>query len=587
MMTTIRKTGLAAAALMLAQVSFASGLAIQSKYVDAETGQTVKANAQVNLSTALNQKSDYFQTPEMRKTMTVVKLAEGIKIALSDFENSCNDIVRPEAPTPDPLPVPMPHPPLIPFQPVQTRRHVPPISHPPQTEIPETKFTEKCQKEKLNAINTFMSTLTHVEIQLNMIEAHNLSLIGSTGPNAFKNAQERKLREHLDRGQKLVKLMKDVKPGSGFGWCGPGRICAIPAMTRTISSTALESTGFSITSGGAQDARKYRDLVDAGQIPKSSDFQAYGLMNEFQLGLAFDCDSKFCMKPAVAYDAKKNSIYVQVGMGTNLDLDSFERQPANIGLLIDISGSMTAEDNTSKARIEWAKDAVKATLDNLVSGLDYVSITTFTTAAQQIWPIQGETPRPITDADKKMILQKVQALQAGGSTNLNDGLNISYGLLADVRKQLSTQASSYNHRLIAITDANLNQDPDEGGAVQQAEIMSETQNIDLTVIGVGMNFFQDFVERLTTMRGGNYIFAQNGQDMVEYFKGFDTLVTSFAYDFVANLDYDNSLVELVKVHGAPEQAAGLTSNDLVSIKTLFLASSEQGGGARVFEFKLK
>ena len=294
------------------------------------------------------------------------------------------------------------------------------------------------------------------------------------------------------------------------------------------------------------------------------------------------------MKPAISYNPETRSLFVQAGFGTNVSPETFERKPINAGILIDISGSMGAEDNTSKSRLEWAKEAVLATLDNLVEGQDYLTITTFTNDAEQIWPVAGSNPRPVSAQDKKDIKKLIASIETQGSTNLNEGLNLSYKLLAGVQKKLGSKKSDkFNHRLITITDANLNVDPDEGGAVAQAEIMSETRGIDLTVVGVGLNFFQKFVDKLTTMRGGNYIFAQNGQDMVEYFDAFDTLVTSFAYDFVANLEFDESELEFVKAHGVPDTAAGDAIDTLVNIKTLFLTSSKNGGGARVLEFKVK
>ena len=568
-------------ALVTSQAVAGSGIKFDFRYVDATSLSIVNGNAEAVLPADLtNNRQPYYGSPTMEKTVGVVKLAEGIRVSLNEFAATCNDLKadpnsqdqdgargRPNGPV-DSLP---------PCSEIQPRGRpivvgVPPV-RPACREVAEPEFKAECKSAK--------------NLVANKLEQSVKSAAAVLLKPSFDS--DGKIKIQIDRLHKLVKLMREAKPRRNIWLEGLARTAS--AGTRTLG----------VTTGGAQDARKFRDLIDgkegseeeggqSGSVPAPDDFQAYGYINEFDLSLPVSCEANepLCARPTIAYIPETKKLYIQAGLATNVEEGSFKRRPINVGVSIDISGSMEDKDNTSKNRLEWAKDAVNATLGNLIDGQDYITVSTFESTAKQIWPIEGQEPRPINAADRRQITRLVGALKTAGSTALNAGLELGYKLLADAKAKIPAATSNnrrYEHRLIMITDANLNIDKDQSRAVVIAQRHARNSQLNLSVIGVGLNFYQAFVNQLTQLQGGNYIFAQNGQDMIEYFKQFDTLVNPLAYDFKADLTFETQKYKLVRIHGIPEVSSEKPLDSVIGIETLFLVrTKEKGGGAVVVEF---
>ncbi len=562
-------------ALALASVANAeSGFSLSYKYEDGATNQIIKNSVEVQIPSL---SESFIEVPKMKKTLAVIKLTEAISTSLIDFQKTCDDIKEQNTQNDNEE------------NSSQEKKSNTSIIQPPVT-IPtpirptpgpgqDPEFTDACLAEKVAVADALEAAVKDFENEIPKIENDLMTSFVEAGMNASKAqkaATDLKMNDAVELNLKLVGLMREAKPQQVF---------AMLEMARSFSPK------LAITTGGAQDARKFRDTINNEEVPKPNDFVAYGYINEFDLAVEVNCDEVVCSQPKVAYDADAKKIYVQAGLGTNVTEDNFARRPLNMGILIDISGSMSATDNTDKTRLEWAKEAVRRTLENLVVGQDFLTISTFTNDAKQVWPAEGAELAPITQEDKEQIKEMLRTIETSGSTNLRAGLTLSYDNLKAAQKTMRSDKENYEHRVVMVTDANLNYgDTDESGAVVEVDKMSRTRGINTTVIGVGLNFFQDFVNNITMVRGGNYIFAQNGQDMVEYFDQFDTLVTPAAYDFVADFEIDETKYKFVKAHGVPEEikAEGDTSkptDNVIDISTLFFVRTKtSGGGARVLEF---
>ncbi|MGE4132652.1 MAG: VWA domain-containing protein [Bdellovibrionales bacterium] len=530
--------GLVASPVFAAQ----SGIDLRWSYENAFTGQKVKGHREVELKDS---------SQAMQKSILVVKMSSTITAALADYKATCNDVEKGEDVKPDPRIAPEPG--RIPVMPGP----VPPRG--------EQEFTAKCKAEKVKVADT--------------LEKEQIALTkAATRLPKMAALESRKLEKNLEYLGKLAKLIRDAKPSI---WGGRG----MPRFALEAAAPTMR-----ITTGGAQDAQKFRDMVDSKEIPTPADYQAYGLINEFDLYIAGEsCDQLLCVSPVVSIDKAAKKLYMQANMGTNMEVDKFERPPINLAIALDVSGSMSSPDNTKKSRLDWAKDAVRETLRNLVPGQDHFTLVYFSDEARVIWPVQDEA-RAITVEDKQEILNILDGLKTLGSTNLRAGLDLAYEQVGKSKKAIEKFGHpSFENRVIMITDANLNYgDTDESSAVIEVEKQSRTRGINLTTIGVGMNFFADFINKLSILRGSNYIFAQDGERMLEYFQQFPTLVTPVAYDFVAEVSVDSAKAKLVRVHGVPEVKAEKAKDDLFSISTLFFAAPKtKGGGARILEFDLK
>ena len=327
-----------------------------------------------------------------------------------------------------------------------------------------------------------------------------------------------------------------------------------------------------VTAGGSKDFEFFRTLVKGGHVPRVANLWMEGLLSEFKLSFsAPKCEELLCMNPATLVDHSENKLYVQLSMKSGVTEKTFSRKPLNLSVVLDISGSMDANDDTHQSRLEWAKQAIRMTLDNL-KPQDLVSIVIFDDKAETIVPT-----RPPKDIEA--IWSVVKSLRTRGSTDVYSGLKLGFDQVASGLKL----GSKYEHRVILITDANLNTGETRVGAVEAMTKHYADHGIGLTAIGLGYDFRDDLSRAISRLRGGNSLYVQSGTKLLDFFKRFDYLVTPVAYDFKASVTMGDSRYRLRRAYGIPTKE-GETRTEVIDISTLFFAGSGSGGGALVLEY---
>ncbi|MDI3289446.1 VWA domain-containing protein [Polyangium sp. 15x6] len=331
--------------------------------------------------------------------------------------------------------------------------------------------------------------------------------------------------------------------------------------------------GLALGGGGAQGFGYFRKLVRDGSVPKADVLTVEGFLREFSLPLtrAEACPSLVCVDPAVAVDSENRKLYVQLGMSSAMTAEAFRRDPLNLAVVLDVSGSMGATDGTEKSRLEWAKDALIRTIEEL-DERDMLSIVLFETNSEIL-------VRPAPVRDKQALIAKVRALQTRGSTNLEAGLRDGFSLVRENVDRLP----GYEHRVILISDAGLNTGVTDTASLQRLVTEQASRRIGLTALGLGENFHQSVIHAITNSRGGNYLFVQSGKDMLQYFQAFDYLVTPVAYDFNVGAFVQGLGVELVRTYGVTTEAGAEPTRNLIDLKTLFFT---EAGGAILLEYAL-
>jgi len=375
--------------------------------------------------------------------------------------------------------------------------------------------------------------------------------------------------ETMDVLRKLSASMAEAKePVGGFEVSRP-----LYAMAPMAGGAPAAGPGLSVTGGGAQGYGYFRKLVMDGQVPKADILTVEGFLREFDLSLVGGrCEMLVCVEPAVAVDPDKKRMYVQIGMSSSVTREAFHRRPLNLSVVLDISGSMSATDETEKSRIEWAKDALIETINELDEEKDLISIVVFNTTSKVLI-------RPTRAQDKARLIEQVKGLEAGGSTNLEAGLRDGFEEVSENRDRLE----GYEHRVILISDAGLNTGVTEESALLKLVTDYASEGIGLTALGLGENFNQDFIHAIANSRGGNYMFVHSGQDMMRYFAAFDYLVTPVAYDFKARLDFVGLTPKLVAAYGVATENGAQPAREIIDLETLFFS---EAGGAILLEYEL-
>lgn len=326
-----------------------------------------------------------------------------------------------------------------------------------------------------------------------------------------------------------------------------------------------------VTTGGQQDIASARKTIEEGGIPEPASITVEGFLSEHSIPIDAPADAGLLYATAAVawnrdFDAFTPLVTVQVGFGTTVDSDTFERSSLNLALVIDRSGSMADPVDVRSGATRL--DAVKIAVDRLLSqltGLDRVSVVTFNTRART----RLEYAAGNDIAAIKTALEEVEAM---GGTDLAAGIRRGYDIVAEHSDTIRSD------RVIIFTDALLTasnqQQVDEFlGVIEQRA----GDGIGATVFGVGVDFGHDVAFAISQVRGGNYFFLSDFDRIVSVFdEDFEFLVTPVAFDVALAISVPFEF-DVDNVYGIPVTEP-LTHALELSIPTLFL-SSREGGGA--------
>jgi len=177
-----------------------------------------------------------------------------------------------------------------------------------------------------------------------------------------------------------------------------------------------------------------------------------------------------------------------------------EEEPTrHIALCIDSSGSMYEEGNMDRARggAEW--------VFGLLNDDDYVSIVAFDTEVDVVL----EATR-WGDITRDEAVERVQEIQAGGGTDMYEGLSAAADTLADLPSDDTTA-----RRVLLLSDGKDNtHDPPEFETLAR-EIDSE--GIRIKSAGIGEDYRSETIRKLGSVARGDWTHLQASGDIEQFF----------------------------------------------------------------------
>ena len=160
--------------------------------------------------------------------------------------------------------------------------------------------------------------------------------------------------------------------------------------------------------------------------------------------------------------------------------------PRNLVFLLDVSGSMNSPD-----KLPLLKSGLKLLVDTLRPE-DTVSIVVYAGAT-------GMVLEPTSGEQREKIIQSLEGLSAGGSTNGGAGIELAYQLAAE-----NYQKDAIN-RVILATDGDFNVGVASRGELKRLIEEKRETGIFLTVLGFGTGNLKDSsMEQLADAGNGNY-----------------------------------------------------------------------------------
>ncbi len=309
--------------------------------------------------------------------------------------------------------------------------------------------------------------------------------------------------------------------GMGFG-SGHGRLSlgvATPQLN-TESYARVDESGFVRTETDTRstfsidvDTASYslvrRHLSD-GHLPPTGAVRVEEMLNYFSYSYPEpDANRPFSIHSELSH-APWNQAHKLLKLGLKArHIDTSERPDANLVFLVDVSGSMQSPD-----KLPLLKHGLRMLSEQLRAG-DRVSIVVYAGASGLVLPsTAGNRSSVITEA--------LERLEAGGSTNGADGIQLAYAVAQNGFKRGGI------NRVILATDGDFNV-----GVTNQSQLVELIQKkakggVFLSVLGFGRgNYKDDTLEQLADKGNGSYAYIDSGSEarkvLVEQASG--TLIT--------------------------------------------------------------
>jgi Ca-activated chloride channel family protein len=232
-----------------------------------------------------------------------------------------------------------------------------------------------------------------------------------------------------------------------------------------------------------------RRKLQEGSLPPTSAVRVEEFVNYFPYQYAAPTtDMPFAVHMEAAPDPFNDGHHLfRVGIKAQ-DLDLSNRKPVHLTFLVDVSGSMSRPD-----KIGLAKRSLRLLTDQLRPG-DTVALATYAGNVRAVLD-------PTDVRHKSQIHAAIEDLSAGGSTAMNSGIQLAYGMAQ------SSYVAGEENRVIVLSDGDANVGPSSHQDILKSIKGYAKNGITLSTIGFGMGNYKDtMMEQLANKGDGNYYY---------------------------------------------------------------------------------
>ncbi len=214
------------------------------------------------------------------------------------------------------------------------------------------------------------------------------------------------------------------------------------------------------------------------------------------------------------------------------DIDLSTRKPANLVFLIDVSGSMY-----EPLKLPLVKKSLHLLVDQLRAD-DRIAMVVYAGTSGLVLPSTA-------GSRKDVIHNAIESLEAGGSTNGGEGIQLAYSVAAQ------NYISGGINRVILSTDGDFNVGITSEGDLVRTIQQKAQSGVFLSVLGFGVGNYKDsMLEKLADKGHGNYAYVDSFQEakkvLAEQMAG--TLLT-VAKDVKLQLEFNPSEVTAYRLIG--------------------------------------
>jgi Ca-activated chloride channel homolog len=251
-------------------------------------------------------------------------------------------------------------------------------------------------------------------------------------------------------------------------------------------------------------------LMNGRPLPVS-EIRPHELLNYFSFDhVTPDPDQMFDVLASARRDGDKLTVALAVKGATP------PRQELDLTLLVDRSCSMEAE-----GRMDYTKRGLSLMSEQLRAG-DRVDLVLFDDSV--CVPLENYV---VGRDDPNLFRQAIAQMAPRGSTDVGLGVRKAYAVAKS-----HYDVSGRNRRVVLLTDALMNTGDVDPNTVSEIGRAFDADGIRLTGVGVGSDFNDDVLNKLTEKGKGAYVFLGSEAVVDRVFgpAGFDALVQTIAHD---------------------------------------------------------
>jgi len=252
-----------------------------------------------------------------------------------------------------------------------------------------------------------------------------------------------------------------------------------------------------------------------------SQIRPHELLNYFSFDTATpDADQVFDVLASAEQDGDTLEVALAVKGATP------DPEPLDLTLVVDRSCSMDAD-----GRMDYTKRGLRKMTDQLSAG-DRVDVVLFDDT--KCVPLENYV---VGRDDPALLSETIERMEPEGGTDLDLGLQEGYRVAKNHR-----DTRHRNRRMMLLTDAMLNTGDVNTDTVTEIAKAYESDGIRLTGVGVGRDFRDDVLDKLTEKGKGAYVYLGSEAVVDRVFGvGFPSLVQTIAHDVQFALELPDSL----------------------------------------------
>ncbi|MCK0110599.1 von Willebrand factor type A domain-containing protein [Ornithinimicrobium sp. F0845] len=279
-------------------------------------------------------------------------------------------------------------------------------------------------------------------------------------------------------------------------------------------------------------------MVAEGLAPEPDSIRVEEWVNAFEYGDQAPEDTALGLQveTGAAPRAAEGTALVRVGV-SSVEIADEDRPQANITFVVDTSGSMDIRN-----RLGLVQSSLALLVDSLNPD-DTIAIV-----------IYGDEATPLLEptrvADRDTIINAIEDLRPGGSTNMEAGLRMGYSQARTAHVEDGINA------VVLASDGVANVGVSDGGALAEEIAGAGEEGIHLVTVGYGMGNYNDtLMEQLANQGDGFYAYLDTFEEAEQLFvEDLTETLTVVARDAKSQVEFDPEFVESYRLIGYQNRA---------------------------------